>query len=266
MGDRSRSRARHGSRRLPTRRLPDARRRRPGLVVAFDARRDSDHRRQAVSVAPPSPARVRDQGRYAPSRTSCPAARIQLVPTDGSTSRSSRRTRSSIGWVGRIPSRPGTRTGSPGGLYGIGIGGLFAAESKFHRRSGASKAALLSLLLHLRDRGGARLIDVQWATPHLRSLGAVEITRAEYHARLDELLAQPDAFAPPSRRESQASGRPRTKQRERARSDGTRLHSETGSRTAGRCRSSTRSRTTTGRALCRRSIRARRSRGRLSAR
>jgi leucyl/phenylalanyl-tRNA--protein transferase len=104
-----------------------------------------------------------------------------------------------LGWAHSVEAWD--EDGLAGGLYGIGIGGLFAAESKFYRRTGASKAALLSLLLYLRDRGGARLIDVQWATPHLRSLGAVEITRAEYHARLDELLALPDAFAASSRHE-----------------------------------------------------------------
>ena len=66
--------------------------------------------------------------------------------------------------------------GLAGGLYGVGVGGLFAAESKFHRRTGASKAALLALILHLQSLGGARLLDVQWMTPHLRSLGVVEIT------------------------------------------------------------------------------------------
>jgi leucyl/phenylalanyl-tRNA--protein transferase len=84
--------------------------------------------------------------------------------------------------------------GLAGGLYGIGIGGLFAAESKFHHRSGASKAALLALVLHLGEQSGARLLDVQWATPHLRSLGAVEITRARYHELLDEALLLPDAW------------------------------------------------------------------------
>lgn len=74
-----------------------------------------------------------------------------------------------------------------GGLYGVRIGGMFAAESKFHRVSDASKVALVALVDQLR-RDGARLIDVQWVTPHLASLGAVEVPRAEYLARLAEAL------------------------------------------------------------------------------
>ena len=69
----------------------------------------------------------------------------------------------------------------------------------FHRRTGASKAALLGLVRRLQAAGGERLLDVQWATPHLVSLGAVEITRAEYHRRLDAALALPDAFGEATR-------------------------------------------------------------------
>ncbi len=84
--------------------------------------------------------------------------------------------------------------GLAGGLYGVACGGLFAAESMFHRRDGASKAALLGLVRRLQTAGGDRLLDVQWATPHLVSLGAVEVTRSEYHHRLDETLRLSDAF------------------------------------------------------------------------
>jgi leucyl/phenylalanyl-tRNA--protein transferase len=70
-----------------------------------------------------------------------------------------------------------------GGLYGVAIGGLFAAESKFHRERDASKVALVALVDRLRA-GGAVLLDVQWTTPHLVSLGAVDITRDEYLDRL----------------------------------------------------------------------------------
>jgi len=89
--------------------------------------------------------------------------------------------------------------GLQGGLYGVACGGLFAAESKFHRRRDASKVALLGLVGLLRAAGdaGRRLLDVQWQTPHLASLGAVEITRAEYHRRLDATVALPDAFPDP---------------------------------------------------------------------
>jgi len=84
--------------------------------------------------------------------------------------------------------------GLAGGLYGVGIGGLFAAESKFYRRTGASKAAVLGLIRLLQEAGGARVVDVQWATPHLLSLGAVEVSRAEYHRLLDKALLLPDAW------------------------------------------------------------------------
>jgi leucyl/phenylalanyl-tRNA--protein transferase len=78
-----------------------------------------------------------------------------------------------------------------GGLYGIEIGGLFAGESMFHRATDASKAALVVLVEALVDGGGDRLLDVQWRTDHLASLGAVEIPRADYLRRLDEALRLP---------------------------------------------------------------------------
>jgi leucyl/phenylalanyl-tRNA--protein transferase len=82
-----------------------------------------------------------------------------------------------------------------GGLYGVEIGGLFAAESKFHRRTDASKVALAALVERLRDAGGDRILDVQWTTPHLRSLGARDVPRAEYLERLPAALRAPPAFA-----------------------------------------------------------------------
>ena len=77
--------------------------------------------------------------------------------------------------------------GLAGGLYGVGIGGLFAA-SEVLPRTGASKAALLGLVGLLQRAGGERLLDVQWATPHLLSLGAVEVPRAGAHRLLDDAL------------------------------------------------------------------------------
>ncbi|MDQ3734002.1 MAG: leucyl/phenylalanyl-tRNA--protein transferase [Actinomycetota bacterium] len=85
-----------------------------------------------------------------------------------------------------------------GGLYGVAIGGLFGGESMFHSRPDASKVALVALVDLLRqDTHDGRLIDVQWLTPHLASLGATEITRGEYCARLTGALAGPlpSAFA-----------------------------------------------------------------------
>lgn len=76
-----------------------------------------------------------------------------------------------------------------GGLYGVAIGGLFAGESMFHRSPDASKVALAHLVDRMRAGEGARLLDVQWATPHLVSLGAIEISRPEYLDRLRTAMA-----------------------------------------------------------------------------
>lgn len=73
-----------------------------------------------------------------------------------------------------------------GGLYGVAIGGLFAGESMFHLVSDASKVALVHLVVVM-SQGGS-LIDVQWPTPHLETLGAVVIGRDEYLRRLSEAL------------------------------------------------------------------------------
>jgi leucyl/phenylalanyl-tRNA--protein transferase len=82
-----------------------------------------------------------------------------------------------------------------GGLYGVAIGGLFAAESKYHVRRDASKVALVGLVELLRAEGGC-LLDVQWTTAHLRSLGAVDVTRDRYQALLADALEtpQPSSF------------------------------------------------------------------------
>jgi leucyl/phenylalanyl-tRNA--protein transferase len=76
--------------------------------------------------------------------------------------------------------------GLAGGLYGVAIGGLFAAESMFYTRTDASKAAFVGLVEALQAAGDAerRLLDVQWLTPHLAALGAIEVRRAEYRRRL----------------------------------------------------------------------------------
>lgn len=79
-----------------------------------------------------------------------------------------------------------------GGLYGVAIGGLFAGESMFHLSRDASKVALVHLIV-IMNQGGA-LLDVQWQTPHLQSLGAVVIGREEYLGRLPEALAVPGPF------------------------------------------------------------------------
>lgn len=80
-----------------------------------------------------------------------------------------------------------------GGLYGVAIGGLFAGESMFHEARDASKVALVHLVVVM-NQGGGRLLDVQWQTPHLESLGAVVIGREAYLNRLAEALQGPDVF------------------------------------------------------------------------
>lgn len=86
--------------------------------------------------------------------------------------------------------------GLAGGLYGVSIGGLFAAESMFHARTDASKAALVGLVELLTAAGNpdVRVLDAQWLTPHLETLGAVEIMRAEYRVRLERALELEGAF------------------------------------------------------------------------
>lgn len=77
-----------------------------------------------------------------------------------------------------------------GGLYGVQSGALFAAESMFHRVTDASKIAVVAASRSLR-RAGIQLFDVQFATPHLRSLGVKEISRDDYLARVARAAATP---------------------------------------------------------------------------
>jgi leucyl/phenylalanyl-tRNA--protein transferase len=86
--------------------------------------------------------------------------------------------------------------GLVGGVYGVTLGAAFFGESMFSRRRDASKVALAWLVHRLRA-GGFTLFDTQFLTPHLASLGAVEIPRAEYHRRLDAALGVPASFSPP---------------------------------------------------------------------
>jgi len=85
-----------------------------------------------------------------------------------------------------------------GGLYGVSIGGLFAGESMFHRERDASKVALIELVTHVHQRPGA-LLDVQWVTDHLASLGAIPVSRTEYLKRLRVALAMEPLSVPSSR-------------------------------------------------------------------
>jgi leucyl/phenylalanyl-tRNA---protein transferase len=79
-----------------------------------------------------------------------------------------------------------------GGLYGVAVGGLFAGESMFHRVRDASKVALVALVDILRDEhADRRVLDVQWATEHLASLGVVTVPRPTYLAMLERAADVP---------------------------------------------------------------------------
>lgn len=80
--------------------------------------------------------------------------------------------------------------GLAGGLYGLAIGGMFYGESMFAHRTDASKIAFAHLVRYLRENGFG-LIDCQMRTRHLASLGAREITRADFLARVAELVGRP---------------------------------------------------------------------------
>ncbi|HOI02811.1 MAG TPA: leucyl/phenylalanyl-tRNA--protein transferase [Dermatophilaceae bacterium] len=95
-----------------------------------------------------------------------------------------------LGWAHSVEVWSGDQL--VGGLYGIAIGGLFAGESMFHRVTDASKVALVALReLITADGDPRRIIDVQWVTPHLASLGVREVPRAAYLGLLREALEAP---------------------------------------------------------------------------
>ncbi len=89
--------------------------------------------------------------------------------------------------------------GLVGGLYGLAIGGGFFGESMFHEATDASKVALVGLVEHMVEYGGV-LLDVQWLTPHLARLGAIEVPRGTYLELLAEAIAVPPFWGlpPPS--------------------------------------------------------------------
>jgi leucyl/phenylalanyl-tRNA--protein transferase len=99
-----------------------------------------------------------------------------------------------LGWAHSAEVWLRDREGDPealvGGLYGVAIGGLFAGESMFHRARDASKVALVAVVERLRSGGGA-LFDVQWVTPHLASLGAIELSRPDYLAAAAAAVMRP---------------------------------------------------------------------------
>ncbi len=92
-----------------------------------------------------------------------------------------------LGWAHSVEAWDRETGELAGGLYGVHVQGLFAGESMFHRRRDASKVALVALVERLQAIG-AVLLDVQWLTAHLASLGAVEIPRTEYLRHLEIAL------------------------------------------------------------------------------
>ncbi|MHC0054445.1 leucyl/phenylalanyl-tRNA--protein transferase [Actibacterium sp. D379-3] len=83
-----------------------------------------------------------------------------------------------------------------GGVYGVALGGAFFGESMFSRRTDASKIALAYLVDRL-TQGGFSLLDTQFLTPHLASLGGIEIPRVTYHEMLERALTQQGDFSGP---------------------------------------------------------------------
>jgi len=102
-----------------------------------------------------------------------------------------------LGWAHSVESwTPDEQLG--GGLFGVAVGGLFAAESMFHVVTDGSKAAVVGLIEILEDEPDAarRVLDVQWSSAHLATLGAIEVRRADYLRSVEQATAlpQPAAF------------------------------------------------------------------------
>jgi leucyl/phenylalanyl-tRNA---protein transferase len=96
-----------------------------------------------------------------------------------------------LGWAHSVEVWDGDELA--GGLYGLAVGSLFAGESMFHLRTGASKVAFVAAVDRLRDRGFT-LFDVQVMSSHLASLGCVEIPRSEYLRLVEAAIEEPRQF------------------------------------------------------------------------
>jgi len=92
-----------------------------------------------------------------------------------------------LGWAHSVEVFDGD--GLAGGLYGVRVNRFFAGESMFHVRRDASKVALMALVQLMRD-AGMTLLDVQWCTDHLESLGAIEVSRDQYLTLLADAVAR----------------------------------------------------------------------------
>jgi leucyl/phenylalanyl-tRNA--protein transferase len=98
-----------------------------------------------------------------------------------------------LGYVHTIETYQGDQL--VGGLYGLQIGAAFCGESMFHRATDASKVCLVHLVARL-IAGGFTLLDTQFITPHLASLGAIEIPKAAYRTRLAQAIGREARFHP----------------------------------------------------------------------
>jgi leucyl/phenylalanyl-tRNA--protein transferase len=90
-----------------------------------------------------------------------------------------------------------------GGLYGLGIGGAFFAESKFHRARDASKVAVAALVRRLQERGFG-LLEVQYLTDHLKQFGTIEVSHRAYMARLNKAVELDVSFGAATKRVSES--------------------------------------------------------------
>ena len=141
--------------------------------------RPAPRRRAGEPVVAPLAAPVTRCGSTPPSTRWCGPAPTRLDPEGGSTPRSSPPTDGCTSCAGSTASRRGRpRARSRAGCTASPSAGLFAGESMFHTRTDASKVALVGLVERL-AAAGVRLLDVQWLTPHLASLGAVAIPRRD---------------------------------------------------------------------------------------
>ena len=167
---------------------PHRRRVEDGVVLARPSWHHPARRAARQPVAAPEHAPTSRSGWTPASPTSCEPAATRIGRAAGSPSRSSRPTPScsGSGWGHSVEVfRDGELVG---GLYGVRIERFFAGESMFHTATDASKIALVALVDWLNDTG-AELLDVQWVTDHLATLGAVAIPRPEYLARLHAATA-----------------------------------------------------------------------------
>ena len=154
------------------------------VVVTGAARRAAARRAAGQPLAAAVARRGSRSASTRPSRRSSPAAPTRRAPAAGSTPTSRRRTPElhRLGWAHSVEAWHDGELA--GGLYGVAIGGLFAGESMFTRVRDASKVALVGAgrAAAATSTPSDRLLDTQWLTPHLATLGVVEIPRRDYLA------------------------------------------------------------------------------------